>query len=524
MNDFTTQLSAMFDDVAAGINPRPNFEAVRATPVPVVANGAGAGRRFPRLLGVAAISVSLLGGGVAAFQMADGEPDAVVTTSKVTPEPIARTSPEPADPAGDSDAPLIVAPRFDEIGAEPGNKPLVDEPDRDIERSAQLGEAEFDGNVIWQKIFGAADPGELVMATSEFGSLAAIANDDAHWQMRLVLREVPEGAEVPVRVTFGRSEQVFEFVIVPPVEPPPETTEPPKPEEPKSEQPKPEQPKPEQPAPAVAFTVRLADLYNDATSMKQVFSGTAPVGSKITASSEWGSVDTTAGAKGEWEMRLKLVDVPDRTVVHVRVTADTGESVFEYDLVRNKPEPEPVPEPAPFTANLGEGHLDWTPIKQGLYGTGTPGSVVIASTGFGSADAVVNSKGTWELLLTMYEVPGGTTVGVRVTNNASQAVFEFGLVRPVSEPTPIDFTAHAAFVECDSAPPFNEYWGTSTAGATITISSAYGGKQVTSNGDGNWGARVEFPEAPVGETFMVTVISSKGEAIYSLPFKRIDPG
>ena len=196
--------------------------------------------------------------------------------------------------------------------------------------------------------------------------------------------------------------------------------------------------------------------------------------------------------------------------------------------MRDKPEPETEPERVAFTANLGDGYLDYTPMKQYFHGTATPGSVVVASSDYGSADAVADSKGKWSMKLKMFEVADGATVGVRVTNNSSEGVFEFSLVRPVPEPEPepdpIAFTAQAAFVECDSTPPYNEYWGTSTAGAKITISSAFGGKQVIANADGHWEARVEFPEAPLGETFMVTVISSKGEAVYSLPFKRVDPG
>jgi hypothetical protein len=244
----------------------------------------------------------------------------------------------------------------------------------------------------------------------------------------------------------------------------------------------------------------------------------------VTVSSEWGSAEALAGSKGEWELRYVLTGVPDGKVVHVRVSANTGGAVYEYELVRDHPAPEPEPQPVAFTAYLGAGYLDRSPMKQGLYGNGMPGSVVIAATEFGSADAVVNSKGKWEMLLKMYEVPNGTTVGVRVTNKSSESVYEFGLVRPASEPRPVDFTAQAAFVECDSTPPFNEYWGTSTAGAKITISSDFGGKQVVSNGDGHWEARVEFPEAPFNETFMVTVTSSKGEAVYSFPLERVDPG
>jgi len=105
---------------------------------------------------------------------------------------------------------------------------------------------------------------------------------------------------------------------------------------------------------------------------------------------------------------------------------------------------------------------------------------------------------------------------VRVTNSASDAVFEYTLVKQPPPPPPeIDFTANAAFDHTDAAVPYDEYWGKSTAGATITISSPYGGGQVTSNSEGKWGARIEFPGAPPGETFTVTITSSKGSAVYN---------
>jgi hypothetical protein len=547
MNDFSTQLTAMLDDVAAGINPKPNFDAVVTAPVPVVANGAAGGSRFPRFLGVAAVSVALLGGGVAAFQLADGEPDTIATSSEATPEPAAQKPSQPAVPAEGPDVPAVIAPQFDDVAADGDRKqPVtepVTEPAAEHERTAELGQLDIDGNKMSQKVFGVAEPGEVVTVSSEYGLAVTAAGEDATWKLRLTLTDAPEGAEVPILVTFGQSADVFELIVVPPVKTVPETTEPkpepPKPAEPKPEpeppkpaepKPEPEPPKPaEEPLPVIDFAVHLGDSYNDETRLKQVFYGSAPAGSVITASSEWGSAQATAGSKGGWEMWLKMYDVPDGTVVHITVSANTGGPVFEYDLVRDKPEPEPEPEPVAFTANLGAGYLDYTPMKQIFHGTGTPGSVVLASSDFGSADAVVDSKGNWEMKLKMFEVPDGATVGVRVSNNASEGVFEFSLVRPVPEPEPepepdpIDFTAQAAFVECDSTPPYNEYWGTSTAGAKITISSAFGGKQVTSNADGHWEARVEFPDAPLGETFMVTVISSKGEAVYSLPFKRVGP-
>ena len=64
MNDVGKHLSALLDDAAASIQPRPDFEAVRAASVPVVANPAPGGRRFRSAFGAAAAAVALLGGGV----------------------------------------------------------------------------------------------------------------------------------------------------------------------------------------------------------------------------------------------------------------------------------------------------------------------------------------------------------------------------------------------------------------------------------------------------------------------------
>ena len=125
----------------------------------------------------------------------------------------------------------------------------------------------------------------------------------------------------------------------------------------------------------------------------------------------------------------------------------------------------------------------------------------------------------------MYEVPAGTTVGVLVTNSASDAVHDFGLLRPEPEPEPepIDFTANAALEVSDSNPLVNEYWGTSTPGAVITIASPYGGGEFSANGDGFWDARIVFEGAPVGEPFTVVITSSKGEAVYEFAMTWFQP-
>ena len=278
--------------------------------------------------------------------------------------------------------------------------------------------------------------------------------------------------------------------------------------------------------------------------MKQALYGTAAPNEKVTITSAFGEVATRADRHGEWSAVLILTGVPWGTTVPIVVTLTTSGTTFTFEIVRppeptttttttlppppttvkpveqpapTEPKPEPTqPAPVVFQSNLGFADLAASPMKQVFTGTGAPGSVVRAESAYGSAEAAVGSKGNWELKLRMYEVPVGTAVGVRVTNSASDAVFEYTLVKqPPPAPPEIDFTANAAFDHTDAAVPYDEYWGKSTAGATITISSPYGGGQVTSNGEGKWGARIEFPGAPVGETFTVTITSSKGSAVYN---------
>ena len=54
----------------------------------------------------------------------------------------------------------------------------------------------------------------------------------------------------------------------------------------------------------------------------------------------------------------------------------------------------------------------------------------------------------------------------------------------------------------------------------LRITSEFGSKTVTSNRDGIWDARLEFPEVPVDVTFIVRITSTKGSAVYEFPFTR----
>jgi hypothetical protein len=272
----------------------------------------------------------------------------------------------------------------------------------------------------------------------------------------------------------------------------------------------------------VEFTAKLGADGRAKTPMTQGFYGNAQPGSAIRVASQYGVSETTANGDGKWETTLKMGEVPAGTKVAVRITSSTSERVREFTLERPAP---PAPAVIEFTANLGANGQANSPMTQGFFGNAQPGSAIRVGSDWGVAETTTNGDGKWETTLTMPEVPAGTAVHVRITSSTTDRVREFTLQRP-GTPTPpsIDFTAHAGWATTDHTPPTDQYSGTSTAGAVITITSDYGGTQVQSNGEGHWAAQVEFPGAPVGTTFNVHITSSKGEAVYDLPLSVVSPG
>jgi hypothetical protein len=277
------------------------------------------------------------------------------------------------------------------------------------------------------------------------------------------------------------------------------------------------------PPAVIEFTAKLGTDGRAQSPMKQGFYGNAQPGSAIRVASDYGVAEAIANGEGKWKTTLTMREVPDGAVVAVRITSSTSERVREFALER--PAPPPPPATVEFTANLGADGQANSPMTQGFYGTAQPGSAIRVGSEWGVAETTAGPAGQWEAQLVMPEVPPGATVAVRITSNTSDRVREFTLHRPGSPPpVVVDFTANAALTTTSAATPFNEYWGTSTAGAVISITSDYGNKQVESNTEGKWSARIEFPSAPVGSTFNVHLTSSKGDAVYDFPLTRTSPG
>ena len=156
-------------------------------------------------------------------------------------------------------------------------------------------------------------------------------------------------------------------------------------------------------------------------------------------------------------------------------------------------------------------------------GTTEPGATVLAA---GEWKADVDELGNWEIILGLNSGSNIVTFTARDdagNETTAQIIVNYDPPSPTTsttgpdgEPGPGDgegteeeataFAAFAQFETCEVNPPFNVYWGTAPAGDKVTILSPFGeDHQVYAVETGSWEIRVEFPDAPYNEGFVVTV-------------------
>lgn len=159
-------------------------------------------------------------------------------------------------------------------------------------------------------------------------------------------------------------------------------------------------------------------------------------------------------------------------------------------------------------------------------GEAEPGSRVFA----GDWEADVSDTGGWRIVLILQ--PGSNVATITAVDAAGnegkdrvQVFYETGKEEPPAEAPkeeepkdekPKDeeqaknFTAHQLYGSCGEDVPYDVFYGTGTAGVTVTITSDYGSGSTTIGEHGEWEVKVEFPSAPRGEKFGVLVTSSDG--------------
>jgi hypothetical protein len=139
-------------------------------------------------------------------------------------------------------------------------------------------------------------------------------------------------------------------------------------------------------------------------------------------------------------------------------------------------------------------------------GTTEPGARVMS----GPYEANVSADGRWSIRLVLREGSNGarfTAIDDAGNEAAVRITVFYEPEEPVKEDPPpkVEFTATATYGSCSFDPPYDVYFGTAEPGSNITITSAYGGGTTEVDAEGRWEKKVFFAEAPIGETFLVTV-------------------
>ena len=89
------------------------------------------------------------------------------------------------------------------------------------------------------------------------------------------------------------------------------------------------------------------------------------------------------------------------------------------------------------------------------------------------------------------------------------------IASPTTTVSPFAFTMTQKWKTSSASPPFEEFSGTAQPGATITITSSYGGGTTVVGATGAWALRVEFPTAPVGTAFTGRVKTAQGQKTFT---------
>ena len=252
------------------------------------------------------------------------------------------------------------------------------------------------------------------------------------------------------------------------------------------------------------FTANQKYEASDDSPPYNVYWGTGTPGAEVVVKSRFGRGATEVNEEGHWELRVTFPEAPCNETFGV--VAMSGDAANEFRMKRI------CRTDHVFTAHQKWEISDDEPAMNIYYGTARPGAEVWVGSEYGSGHTKANENGTWELEVRFPEAPCNQWFAVVVESGDHRKVFE--MKRVCRED--VEFTANQKYGSCGEEIPYDVFWGTATPGAKIWIESAYGGGTAIANEKGHWEKRIEFPEAPVGETFKIFIESSDGgEAVFT---------
>jgi hypothetical protein len=240
----------------------------------------------------------------------------------------------------------------------------------------------------------------------------------------------------------------------------------------------------------IEVTIHQYKGESDSPEPWEKFYDTAPAGTKIAITSEFGSAEGYAGSNGEYLVKVWFDGLEETTIFPITVWI--GDKKFSFTYEWHAPH-------SAASANQQYGECEAVEPYDVFWGTGAPGTPVLIQSEHGGAELSVDSNGHWEKKVYFPNAPRGVEFPVKVWVGEQKFEFTF-------EAIDIDHETWAAqkWEIVDGDEPGNKYYGHAEPGSVVVITSEYGASEFTVAESGEWLKWVSF-DPPANEWFAVTV-------------------
>jgi hypothetical protein len=148
-----------------------------------------------------------------------------------------------------------------------------------------------------------------------------------------------------------------------------------------------------------------------------------------------------------------------------------------------------------------------------FYGDADEGTIVTATSDYGSADMVVIESGAFRLKL-VFDIlpPPGETFPILVTLGAAPYEFHF---TSFFDPDHVDITANQLYGFSDDAEAYDKFFGSAPPGSAVSATSPFGSAEAFAGDNGQWNLKLWFSELPFDDPFEITVDVAGEEFVFS---------
>ena len=318
----------------------------------------------------------------------------------------------------------------------------------------------------YTQFYGTAAPGTVVTAFSAFGAADTVVGESGEFHLKLFFEDPPSGVPFPVTLTVGDENHDFTFTWL---------------WDPQN----------------IEITAHQGYGESDSPEPFEKFFGSAPPGTEVTITSAYGSAETEAGDNGEWFKKVWFEGAPTGEAFPITVTV--GDQVFEFEFLWT------FDGSVEFALHQEGTVSDSESPYTRFVGTATPGTVIVATSAYGSADTVVGESGEFNFKVWFSGAPSGVQFPITVkVDGETYGTFYFTWYQ--GDGGSGEIVVEPLFSSTDSTPPYAkvEYWAPKNT--KIQLISEYGSSSVYTTYTGGGHLKLYFSTLPpVGQPFTITI-------------------